>query len=145
MKSILLAAVALALSLSSFAKDPGVSEKVLAAFNKTFSDVKDVVWTQTNDTYEAIFKQREIQVRVYYDQDGNITKTLRYYGEDNLPLMVLSKIKTKYADKTIFGITEESSEEGLYFHVVLEDQKSWLQVKSDVYGSVTQTKKMKKG
>ena len=145
MKSILLAAIALAFTFSSFAKDPGVSEKVLAAFNKTFSDVKDVVWTQANDTYEANFKQREIQIRVYYDQDGNITKTLRYFGEEHLPLMVLSKIKTKYSDRQVFGVTEESSEEGLYFHVVLEDQKSWVTIKSDVYGSLTETKKMKKG
>lgn len=145
MKSILLAAVALAFTFSSFAKDPGVSEKVLAAFNKTFSDVKDVVWTQANNTYEANFRQREIQIRVYYDQEGNITKTLRYYGEEHLPLMVLSKIKTKYTDKKVFGVTEESSEDGLYFYVALEGEKSWLEVKSDVYGSLTETKKMKKG
>ena len=145
MKSILLAAVALAFTFSSFAKDPGVNEKVLAAFNKTFTDAKEVVWTEANNTYEAHFKQREIQIRVYYDQEGNITKTLRYYGEEHLPLMVLSKIKTKYSDKKVFGVTEESSVDGLYFHVVLEDAKSWLEVKSDVYGSVSETKKMKKG
>ena len=144
MKSILLA-VAVAISLSSFAKDPGVDEKVLAAFNKTFGDAKDVVWTQANNTFEANFKQREIQVRVYYDRDGNITKTLRYYNEEHLPLMVLSKLKTRYSDRNIFGVTEESSEEGLYFHVVMEDAKSWLEVKSDVYGSISETKKMKKG
>ena len=145
MKSILLAAVALTITFSSLAKDPGVNEKVLAAFNKTFSDVTDVVWTETNNTYEANFKQREIQVRVYYDQDGNITRTLRYYGEEHLPLMVLSKVKTKYADKKVFGVTEESSVDGLYFHVVLEGEKSWLEVKSDAYGSVSETRKMKKG
>ena len=145
MKSILAAAVAMAITLSSFAKDPGVNEKVLQAFNKTFTDAKEVVWTEANNTYEAHFKQREIQIRVYYDQDGNITKTLRYYGEEHLPLMVLSKIKTKYTDKKVFGVTEESSMDGLYFHVVLEDEKSWLEVKSDVYGSVSETKKMRKG
>jgi hypothetical protein len=145
MKMILLAAAVMFFTLSSFAKDPGVNEKVLAAFNKTFGDAKEVVWTETNNTYEAHFRQHEIQIRVYYDQDGNITKTLRYYGEENLPLMVLSKIKTKYSDKKVFGVTEESSENGLYFHIVLEGEKSWLEVKSDVYGSVSETKKMKKG
>ena len=90
MKSILAAAVAMAITLSSFAKDPGVNEKVLAAFNKTFTDAKEVVWTEANNTYEAHFKQREIQIRVYYDQEGNITKTLRYYGEEHLPLIGLN-------------------------------------------------------
>ena len=59
--------------------------------------------------------------------------------------MVLSKIKTKYSDKKIFGVTEEATENGINFHVILEDEKSWLQINSDVYGSFSQIKKMKKG
>jgi hypothetical protein len=145
MKKILVAAVALAFTLSSFAKDPGINEKVLEAFNKTFSDATEVVWTEANNSYEANFKQHQVQTRVYYDREGNIIRTLRYYGEEHLPLMVLSKLKTKYADKKIFGVTEEATENGINFHVILEDEKSWLQINSDVYGSFSQIKKMKKG
>lgn len=145
MKKILAAAIALTFTFSSFAKDPGVKEKVLEAFNKTFSDAKEVVWTESNNSYEANFKQHEVQTRVYYDKEGNILRTLRYYGENHLPLMVLSKIKTKYSDKKIFGVTEEATENGINFHVILEDEKSWLQINSDVYGSFSQIKKMKKG
>ena len=145
MKKILTAAIPLTFTFSSFAKDPGVKEKVLEAFNKTFSDAKEVVWTESNNSYEANFKQHEVQTRVYYDKEGNILRTLRYYGENHLPLMVLSKIKTKYSDKKIFGVTEEATENGINFHVILEDEKSWLQINSDVYGSFSQIKKMKKG
>ena len=145
MKQILTAAAAVIFTFSSFAKDPGVNEKVLAAFNQTFTDAKEVVWTEANNAFEASFKQHQIQMRVYYDRDGEIVRTLRYYGEEHLPLMVLSKIKTKYSDKKIFGVTEEASQDGIIFHVVLEDEKSWLHINSDVYGSISQTKKMKKG
>lgn len=145
MKKIILAATIFLSSFYSFASDPGVNEKVLAAFNKTFQDAQDVTWTETATSYEVAFKQNTIQVRVNYDMEGNILNTLRYYGEENLPLMVLSKIKTRFTDKTIFGVTEISSEEGTYFHVVLEDAKSWVEVKADVFGSLTVQKKMKKG
>ena len=118
---------------------------MLSAFNKTFSDATEVVWTESSNSFEASFKQRQIQTRVYYDLEGNIIKTLRYYGEENLPLIVLSKIKTRYADKKVFGVTEEASQDGIIFHVVLEDAKSWLQINADVFGTIMQTKKMKKG
>lgn len=145
MKKIIFAAAILICSFVSFAKDPGVSEKVLQAFNKTFQDAKDVTWTENTNSYEVTFKQYDIQVRVNYDRDGNIMHTLRYYSEEQLPLMVLSKIKTKFSDMKIFGVTEIASEEGTYFHVVLEDEKNWVEVKSDVFGALSIQKKMKKG
>jgi len=145
MKKIILAAAVLMSTIVTFAKDPGVNEKVLDAFSKTFSDVKDVSWSEKQDAYEVSFKQNSTQVRVNYDKEGNIINTLRYYTEEHLPLIVLSKIKTKFADKSIFGVTEVSSEEGTYYHVVLEDASSWVEVKSDVFGSVSVTRKSKKG
>jgi len=145
MKKIILAAAVLMSTIVTFAKDPGVNEKVLDAFSKTFSDVKDVSWSEKQETYEVSFKQNSTQVRVNYDKEGNIINTLRYYTEEHLPLIVLSKIKTKFADKSIFGVTEVSSEEGTYYHVVLEDASSWVEVKSDVFGSVSVTRKSKKG
>jgi len=145
MKKISLAAIILISSFYSFAFDPGVNEKVLDAFNKTFSDARDVSWSETPNSYEVSFKQHAIQLKVNYDKEGNIINTLRYYSEEHLPLMVLSKIKTRFTDKKIFGVTEISSEEGTYYHVVLEDDHNWIEVKADVFGSISVQKKMKKG
>jgi hypothetical protein len=145
MKQIIVAAAVLLCSMTSFATDPGVSEKVLEAFNKTFTDAKEVSWSQSAYSYEVSFKQNAIQVRVNYDKEGNILNTLRYYSEEQLPLIVLSKLKTKYSDKKIFGVTEIASQEGTFFHVVLEDAKHWMEVKADIFGGLTVMKKMKKG
>ena len=93
---------------------------------------------------EVKFKQDEITSRVTYDKEGNIIKTYRYYREDRLPLMVLAKLKTRYPDKSIYGVVEESSEEGTTYHVTLEDAKNWLDVRADLYGGIYQVKKMKK-
>src|SRR6476659_1750933 len=112
MKKILLAAIVLAFSFRALADDP--NEKVLNAFNKTFPHVKEVAWTENEHSYEVKFKQNEILSKVTYDKDGNILKTLRYYYEQNLPLLVLSKVKNKFNDKKIYGVTEESSEDGTF-------------------------------
>jgi hypothetical protein len=134
MKKILLAAIVFASSFTAMADDP--SEKVLDAFNKTFTNVKDVAWTENEQSYEVKFKQNEILSRITYDKEGNILKTLRYYYEQGLPLLVLSKVKRKFSDQKIFGVTEESSEEGTYYHIVLEDEKHWINITADGSGSI---------
>jgi hypothetical protein len=142
MKKILLAAIVFASSFGAMANDP--NQKVLDAFNKTFSHVKEVAWTENEHSYEVKFKQNEILSKVTYDKDGNILKTLRYYYEQSLPLLILSKVKTKFSDKKIFGVTEESSDEGTYYHIVLEDEKHWINVTADSYGAIKVDKKYNK-
>jgi hypothetical protein len=142
MKKILLAAIVFASSFSAMADDP--SEKVLSAFHKTFPNVKEVAWTENEQSYEVKFKQNEILSKVTYDKEGNILKTLRYYYEQNLPLLVLSKVKTKFNDKKIFGVTEESSEEGTFYHIILEDAKHWVNITADSYGGIKVDKKYNK-
>jgi hypothetical protein len=129
MKKILLTA-ALFVSIVSFA-NPGVDAKVLDAFKATFSQAQEVAWTVQGDLYEVKFKLLEIRTTVTYDHDGQIVKTVRYYGEDKLPVMLLTRIKSKFAGKSIFGVTEVSSEEGVEYHIILEDAKSWFNVKAD--------------
>jgi hypothetical protein len=142
MKKILLAAIVFASSFSAMADDP--SEKVLEVFNKTFPNVKEVAWTENEQSYEVKFKQNEILSKITYDKNGNILKTLRYYYEQNLPLLVLSKVRSKFNDKKIFGVTEESSEEGTYYHIILEDEKHWINITADSYGGIKVDKKFNK-
>ena len=143
MKQILLAAViAMSFSFTARADDP--NQKVLDAFNKTFQNVKEVAWTENDHSFEVKFKQNEILSKVTYDTDGNIVRTLRYYYEDNLPLLVVSKVKSKFNDKKIFGVTEESSEDGTFYHIVLEDEKHWINITADSYGTIRVDNKYKK-
>ena len=143
MKQILLAAV-IAMSFSFTAKADDPNQKVLDAFNKTFQNVKEVAWTENDHSFEVKFKQNEILSKVTYDTDGNIVRTLRYYYEDNLPLLVVSKVKSKFNDKKIFGVTEESSEDGTFYHIVLQDEKHWINITADSYGVIRVDNKYKK-
>ena len=141
MKKIFLAAL-IFVGFTALASDP--NEKVLQAFKQSFPNVDEVAWTESTDSYEVKFKQNEILSKVTYDKQGNIVKALRYYEGHHLPLIVQSKVRSRFSDKKIFGVTEEASEEGTYYHIILEDEKNWVQVTSDSYGSIKVDKKFKK-
>lgn len=126
------------------AEPPEVNEKVLKAFNETFVKATDVVWHELQNVYEAHFKQSQIVTRASYDQDGNLLRTLRYYSEEHLPINIITKLKKKYADKSVFGVTETSSEDTISYHIVLEDEKNWYIVTANNLGSFELTKKYKK-
>jgi|SRR4051812_26289145 hypothetical protein len=143
MKKILLAVMILASTLRVFASDP-VDAKVLDAFNKAFKNAENVTWSTSEYTYEVRFDQNTVTSRITYDKAGNIIRTMRYYTEEQLPLLIVTKVKNKYADKKIYGVVEVSSEDGTFYHVTLEDAKSWLNIKADAYGSISVVSKFKK-
>ena len=126
------------------ATPPEVNEKVLKAFKETFVKAEDVVWQETSTTYEAHFKQSEIVTRATYDTEGNLLRTTRYYSEEHLPINIITKLKKKYEGKTVFGVTESSTENEVEYHIVLEDQKNWYIVVADNLGSLELSKKFRK-
>lgn len=145
MKKFILSFAIVVAGFSAFANDPGiVSEKVLNTFNNTFKNTGDVHWSAYDNTYQVRFNQNEIKIQLDYDANGNILRSIRYYYADQLPILVLTKIKNAYANKTIFGVVEESTDEGTFYQVTLEDGKNWYCVKADTYGYILSSKKYNK-
>jgi len=144
MKKILFAAAVL-LSMSSFAADAPVSEKVLKAFNEVFGYVKKVDWSEKNNEYEAYFKEESVVTRIRYDKEGNIVMSIRSYGEAQLPLLIQSKIKKAYSNMKVFGVTEISHNDETRYEISLEGEKSSVILKSDAMGYLEVSKKFKKG
>ena len=145
MKKIILSVALLVSIVAGAAVTPAeVNEKVLKAFNETFTLAKDVVWQEYEDYYQANFKQDEIQMRAQYDEEGELLKTIRYYGEKQLFPNIVSKLKKKYANKEVFGVTETTSSDEVSFVITIKDAKNWYVVKSDVYGNLEQTEKFKR-
>ena len=131
MKKVILFACVLLIAASSFANKPKISEKALKAFKTTFTDARDVVWSNTENVYTVKFMQQGINTYVKYDEDGNFMSSRRYYEADQLPVDIQCKLKKKYADKTIFGVTEFIVGDEINYYVKLEDEKSWLTIKVD--------------
>lgn len=145
MKKVLYLAVLL-ISLSATATTPPeISEKVIKAFNETFTEAENVSWQELDNSCQADFKVSEMRVRATYDNDGNLLKTTKYYGEKDLPSNIIAKLKIKYAGKQISGVTEIVTESDIAYHIVLKDEKNWYWVESTPYGSLTLTQKLKRG
>lgn len=121
-----------------------VNEKVLRAFNETFTNATDVTWNEDANTFQANFKQRSIMVRAKFDKEGNLLSTIRYYYEDNLPAHILSRLKKKHSTKEIFGVTEISTDSEINYYIKVHDEKHWYTIKADNGGNLEQVEKFKK-
>lgn len=142
MKKILLSIACTIFMATSFAIAP--NEKVLKAFQVTFSSPENVKWYDHANYYEVSFIQSGIRSNVRYDKEGNFLGSTRYYNEQRLPMNILSKVKNKYPDKEIFGVTEITNTEEINFYVKLEDDKHWITLKVNGNGYVQVYEKYKK-
>ena len=144
MKKVILFACILLVTGSSFASSPKVSEKALRAFNATFKDAQQVEWTDAENIYTVRFLQQGISTFVRYDEEGNFLSSRRYYAGDHLPLDIQCTLKKKYAEKSIFGVTEYTVGENVAYFVKLEDARNWITVKVDSARNMEVTEKYKK-
>lgn len=142
-KLIILTCLFATLSVAA-SNPPEVTEKVLKAFNETFMKATDVVWHETQNYYEASFKQSEVISRAIYDANGNLLRTTRYYSQENLPINILTKLQKRYAGKSVYGVTELSTEDAVTYHITLQDENNWYVIKADNFGNLELSKKFKK-
>lgn len=141
-KTLISFASLLLLAATCFARTP--NDKVLKSFHTTFLSPKQVKWYEHKDYYEVSFAQASVRANVKYDLEGNFLSSTRYYKEQQLPANILYQIKKKYADKTIFGVTEIANPEEIYYYVKLEDSKRWLTIKVSSNGQIEVFEKFKK-
>lgn len=152
-KCFLVACCFLALTTGSFAATSTnptnstksiINDKLLQAFKHTFPDAQEVKWIEQADRYTVNFKQGDVLTKVEYDKDGNFLNSLRYYSVKNLPVNILCRLQKKYADKTVFGVTEMTSDASVEYYIKMEDAVNWTTVHSDSEGNMRVVEKYKK-
>lgn len=145
MKKILVLCLFAVFTASAFAKTPtAVSEKVLKAFKETFTTAQQITWHENADTYSVRFFQEGVRYIVYYNKDGVITNSMRFYAPALLPMNILKEIKDHYSKKTAFGVTEITSGEDVAYFVRMEDEKHWYTIKFNASGEGQEYEKLKK-
>lgn len=121
-----------------------ITEKVLKAFNAIFPKAEKAKWYEYEKTYEVLFENNGISCRVKYDAEGKMIFLRRDYNENELSSYIRAKLREKYPGSKIFGVTEITSSEGLYYTIFLEDEKSYTTVKSNDSGEFSMVQKTKK-
>ena len=71
-------------------------------------------------------------------------RSTRYYKEQHLPTNILFKLKSKYTDKSIFGVTEFTTSDEVNYYIKLEDSKNWITVKVNGNGQMELIEKYKR-
>ena len=150
MKKALLICLIAAGSMSIFATSvhasPDVSAKILKTFHTHFPEVANPSIYQNGDTYVVTFKSRDNNSsgRMFYDKDGNLLETIRYYKEDELSPFIRSKIASKYKNNSIFMVTDVENESEHFYQVILQNTNNMLVVHVNNDGSMHLEKKFKK-
>lgn len=140
----LLVLCAVSLAIPSFANPP-VTEQVLKQFASSFPSVADARWFEGDNYFDVYFEKEEIKYNIRYDRKGKILSTRNYYSGAKLSPFLRSKLAEKFPDKTIFGVTEITNSQEMYFVIALEDKTSWTNVHADALGQITVLEKLKKG
>lgn len=142
---MLLVAVVLVFTGRAFgSSSESISEKVIKSFKETFPQAEKVNWEEFPDRYIVHFEESNIRTIVDYDKDGNYLSSKRYYSETNLPVNIICKLRKKFTDKKVFGVTEIANENSTEYYIKLEDAQDWITVKSDVSGLMEVVEKYQK-
>lgn len=145
MKKIIIIAISmLAFGAGIFARGIEVNEKVLKSFKESFPKAEQVTWQEFVDAYVVSFTAFGIKERITYDKEGNFVSAIRYYYMENLPANIICKLKKNYPTHKVYGVTEVTTETMVEYYVKLEDNTSFITLKSDDGGNMEVVEKYKK-
>lgn len=122
-----------------------VNEEVRKIFTKTYPEAKNITWEEMKEGYKVFFIKNSVSYRIMYDEAGNVKRSLKYYGEDNLPPLILNKVQKAYTDFKVHSVVEESTDVALTYHIILENDKKIINLKSDPTGFLEVGAKYNKG
>ncbi len=132
MKKIMMA-VAVFLTITTgtaFANPTEVNPKVIKAFNTAFVSVDDVTWTTGSDFYKASFTYNSKYVYAYYSLEGKLLGLTRLMATSELPLILQTSVKNKYADMWVTDLFEVANADGTAYYLTVEDAENVMVVKS---------------
>ncbi|RYY57411.1 MAG: hypothetical protein EOO09_02845 [Chitinophagaceae bacterium] len=139
----LIALLFLVATLPALAAD-SIDNKTMEKFRENFPHARKVKWYAEGDRTAVHFESGSVITNIWYNAEGEVIKTRRYYGEQDLAPYLKVKLSQKYPGKKIHGVTELSNANELFYVVTLEDANSWTQVRCETNGDMTRIQKLKK-
>ncbi|MGX5820207.1 hypothetical protein ACWKWU_18570 [Chitinophaga lutea] len=146
MRTIFLFVAAFFTALGSYAADPNPidNKRVLDAFENEFYGATDVAWYPDGQGFIAKFSLAQSKVKAHFDGDGNLIATIRYVGDDQLPLCVSTRLAKKYPSHHIANVVELVNGGVTSYVITLENERHWTILRSSSHASFTQVQKLVK-
>ena len=135
MKKMMMTLAIAVMTMSSFASEGLVNQRVLDAFKTEFTTAKEVSWTAGENYYRATFTYNEKHVFAYYNMDGELLGVTRYLSPADLPISLQQELKKEYSGYWISDLFEVARNDESGYYVTLENGESKMVLKaSDIYG-----------
>ena len=144
MKKLVLTLAIAITTLSAFAGEAGVDQKVLNAFSKDFKTAKEVAWTIGTNYYRADFTYNEKHVFAYYEKSGELIALTRYVSPNDLPLALQGSLKKNFSEYWISDLFEVANNDGTSYYVTVESAESKVVLKASDGKTWDQFSKLKK-
>jgi hypothetical protein len=144
MKKMMITLAIAVCTLSAFAGETNVSEKVLKAFNTEFTAAKDVEWTVAENYVMARFQYNDKYVSAYYSPEGELLGLSRNITTADLPLNLQTNLKKEYSGYWVSDLMEVSKTEETVYYVTLENADTKVVLRAAGGASWNQHKKIKK-
>src|SRR5215208_4354650 len=97
MKHLFISLLLLINMATAFAGDKPIPGAALRSFEKTFSNAKEVNWSESMDLYKAEFLLNYQHVTAYYTDEGNLTGLKKNILSTQLPLILQTSLKNSFA------------------------------------------------
>jgi hypothetical protein len=132
MKKILIVAMILITGLgTAFANSrENVNEKISKAFTQDFAGAEDVKWENKENFAKATFRINNQVMFAFYSQDGELLGVTRNIVSSQLPINLLSDLKTGYGKYWITDLFEMSNNNTTTYYVTLENSTHTVVLKS---------------
>ena len=111
-----------------------VSDNVQKKFKKIFPGITGESWDRINNGYAVVFRNGNVQNRIFLTPKGNIRLRMSYYNEAELPADVRMRVKSVYYDYNIFTVQEINFNKTRVYLVFLEDKTTWKIIRVDENG-----------
>jgi hypothetical protein len=122
-----------------------VNEKVIRAFHDAFPMAEKVDWREKENSYVVYFTEDAIRSQIEFDLDGNFLSAVRYYQNPCLlPLHLSWQLHKKFGDRTVYGITETTSQSKTLYYVKLEGPNDWVTIRGNADGNLKLVEKLAK-
>lgn len=130
MKKMIVSLAITVSTLSAFAGDVNVNQKVLDAFKTEFASAKEVEWTVGENYYKATFNYNGKYVFAFYSENGELIGLARYLSPVDLPLALQANLKKNYEGYWVSDLFEASKNDGTNYYITLENADSKTVLKS---------------
>jgi len=144
-KTIVSLSLMLAVGFTAFAADePIVNEKIRASFKKEFAAAQLITWTVTGDYLKATFLLGSHRAEAYFSEDGKLEGCARNLFYDQLPLVVMTSIDSRYNGAVILDVREVVNDDGTVYRLTLEFNGKKYRIKVNTGGSIIESERLKK-